>query len=128
MNFLKRTKKYSSEPPLIEELVANHDHDRLIKMLEDPDMFFRCDVLVGLGEIGDRKALKAIIKALNDDEQMVRFVAAHELVKIDAPHTHLIIDRAFDESDRRAFQMFSESLVKLPVKLRYSNRSRAPED
>ena len=109
MKIFRKPKTYSSDPPTIEELVANRDHNGLIKILEnEKNEDLRCDVVVGLAEIGDKKAWSALANTLHDRTRIVKFAAAHELVKTDAPYTQLLIKRAFDDKELRAFQEFSQ--------------------
>ena len=75
---------------------------------------FRLAAVMGLAKIGDKKAIKAISKALYDPKELVRWSAAYELVKVDAPYALLIIKSVFDDNEMRKFQLFMENMNQIP--------------
>lgn len=82
-------------------------------MLEkDDNAVLRCAAVMGLGKIGDKKALKAISKGLYDKENLVRWTAGYEMVKVDAPYAHLIIKQVFDDREYRQFLVFCQEMDK----------------
>ena len=115
MSILNKSKKSTSGPPKIDDLVANRDHKTLIRMLEKEESeVFRLAAVMGLAKIGDKKAIKAISKALYDPKELVRWSAAYELVKVDAPYALLIIKSVFDDNEMRKFQLFMENMNQIP--------------
>ena len=113
MKIFTKPQKNGGNPPRIDDLVANRDYKSLSRMLENDDnAVLRCAAVMGLGEIGDKKALKAISKGLYDKDSLVRWTAGYELVKVDAPYAQLIIKQVFDNIEYQKFLVFCQEMDK----------------
>lgn len=81
LNGLIKASKYHSKPP------------------NGGDMVIRLTAIMGLGKIGNKRAIKALKAALKDDDGTVRFASAHELVKLRVPNIVETLQKTFSRDE-----------------------------
>lgn len=112
MDILKRSQKANQNRPKIDDMVDKRDHKGLSRVIAKEEVsILRAAAIMGLGQIGDDKARKIIVKALNDPEQAVRFTAGYELMRIDAADAQKIIQRKFSDNDYRIFLVYCQKMT-----------------
>lgn len=55
---------------------------KLLERLDDPDTFYKDEIVRVLGEIGDPMATKALMSHLHDEDRLVRYYSARALYKM----------------------------------------------
>lgn len=91
-----------------EKLVQNKDIDGLIRLLKNEDSNMWSEAALGIGAIGDARAVEALTQALNDEDDSVRVRAAEALGMLGQLH-HL--ESPLRDRQERVRFWAAESLV-----------------
>lgn len=91
---LIKASKYQSKPP------------------NGGDIVIRATAIMGLGEIGNKRAIKALKAALKDSDGMVRFSAANELFKLRIPNLMELLQKTFSRDEYLRCLAFIKSMEK----------------
>ena len=98
-------KKKGKSDNMVEKAAEWHENGNLRGLIKaskyqgEGETVIRSVGIMGLGKIGNKRAIKALIKALKDDDGTVRFASAHELVKLQVPKIMEILQDTFSEDE-----------------------------